>query len=303
VLCALRFFAIGGYQTGVGYNRLLAVSQKSVSRSITEVTAALNQIMHRWVKFPDNPADQSAVMQGFYKEFHFPGVLGAIDCTHVEIIAPPTDDPEYAEYHYVNRKGNHSVNVQLTCDVDMLILHVNALHPGSASDKIIFRESNLKAFLVQQHTANPNMHCWLIGDSGYSLEPWMMTIDTSAQPGSPEERYNSRLMIARCTVERCNGLLKQRFRCLLKHRVLHYHPEQATQIINACVVLHNMCIKQRLDLEIGSDEEEEENLIEDDSEEEEQIPNPRAARRNPVLIAGEKVRRRLIRKNFQGAVH
>lgn len=29
---------------------------------------------------------------------------------------------------------------------------------------------------------------------------------------------------------------------MLKHRVLHYAPEKATAIINACVVLHNMCI-------------------------------------------------------------
>lgn len=28
----------------------------------------------------------------------------------------------------------------------------------------------------------------------------------------------------------------------MKHRVLHYAPEKATSIINACVVLHNMCI-------------------------------------------------------------
>jgi len=28
----------------------------------------------------------------------------------------------------------------------------------------------------------------------------------------------------------------------LKHRVLHYALEKATAIINACVVLHNMCI-------------------------------------------------------------
>lgn len=29
---------------------------------------------------------------------------------------------------------------------------------------------------------------------------------------------------------------------MLKHRCLHYKPEKASQIINACVVLHNMCI-------------------------------------------------------------
>lgn len=50
------------------------------------------------------------------------------------------------------------------------------------------------------------------------------------------------------------------FRCLLKHRVLHYHPEKATKIINACTVLHNICIinniplpndKDQVDLDMG----------------------------------------------------
>lgn len=31
-------------------------------------------------------------------------------------------------------------------------------------------------------------------------------------------------------------------RCLLKDRTLHYKPEKASSIINACIVLHNMCI-------------------------------------------------------------
>lgn len=35
-------------------------------------------------------------------------------------------------------------------------------------------------------------------------------------------------------------------RCLLKDRVLHYKPEKATAIINACIVLHNMCIEYNI---------------------------------------------------------
>ena len=38
----------------------------------------------------------------------FPGVIGAIDCTHLRLIAP-TNNPE----DYINRKGNHSINVQV----------------------------------------------------------------------------------------------------------------------------------------------------------------------------------------------
>lgn len=53
-------------------------------------------------------------------------------------------------------------------------------------------------------------------------------------------------MSARCAVERCIGLLKARFRCLLRHRVLEYAPEKAGRIVNACAILHNMCVKARV---------------------------------------------------------
>jgi len=40
--------------------------------------------------------------------------------------------------------------------------------------------------------------------------------------------------------------MKKRFRCLLRYRTLEYIPEKAGQIINACAVLHNMCIRANL---------------------------------------------------------
>lgn len=39
-----------------------------------------------------------------------------------------------------------------------------------------------------------------------------------------------------------------RFRCLLKHRVLNYHPSISSKIINSCVILHNLCIDANLPL-------------------------------------------------------
>lgn len=62
-----------------------------------------------------------------------------------------------------------------------------------------------------------------------------------------EHRYNNMHKSIRSCVERCNGLLEARFRCCLKHSVLHYHPETASRIINACVVLHNICIEHNLE--------------------------------------------------------
>lgn len=50
-------------------------------------------------------------------------------------------------------------------------------------------------------------------------------------------------------------MLKNRWRCLLKHRVLHYSPEMAGRIIKACCVLHNMCISRNVDLPVPEEDE------------------------------------------------
>lgn len=69
----------------------------------------------------------------------------------------------------------------------------------------------------------------------------MMTPIVDAPAGSPEEYYTKLQCSARNTIERTIGVLKGRWRCLLRHRVLHYHPDVTARIINACCVLHNMC--------------------------------------------------------------
>jgi hypothetical protein len=85
-----------------------------------------------------------------------------------------------------------------------------------------------------------------LGDSGYANEPWLLLPILHADPGSLEENYTTVHCKARSSIERSFGLLKARWRCLLKHRCLHYAPEKAALIINACAVLHNIAIDARL---------------------------------------------------------
>ncbi|KAK3925796.1 Putative nuclease [Frankliniella fusca] len=78
-------------------------------------------------------------------------------------------------------------------------------------------------------------------DSAYPGEPWLLKPILNGAEGSPEAYYTEKHCQARNCVERCYGVMKGRFRCLLRDRVLHYHPVKAGRIVKACCVLHNMC--------------------------------------------------------------
>lgn len=111
------------------------------------------------------------------------------------------------------------------------------------------------------------------------------------------EAFNNRQKKTRSLIERCNGLLKMRFRCLLKHRVLHYQPDVCSKIINACTVLHNMCIQDNVPLpELDADENDPDldlGLYNDELNE----PVLNRVNQND-LAAGRKFRNHLIRRYF-----
>lgn len=110
-----------------------------------------------------------------------------------------------------------------------------------------------------------------LGDSGYPLRPWLMN-PYLPQPAleTPEFRFNERMRHIRVQIERCFGLMKNRFRCLIKDRTLHYAPTTVAKIVLACTVLHNMCIENNVPLImmdgddfINEDIEEFENALEE----------------------------------------
>lgn len=86
------------------------------------------------------------------------------------------------------------------------------------------------------------IYLFVLGDSGYPLEPWILTPYRNVAENSSEAFFNDQHSKARSIIERTFGILKARYRCLLAARELHYTPEKAAQILNVCCALHNICI-------------------------------------------------------------
>nr|XP_054923959.1 putative nuclease HARBI1 [Dermacentor andersoni]XP_054926116.1 putative nuclease HARBI1 [Dermacentor andersoni] len=137
-------------------------------------------------------------------------------------------------------------NVFQVCDSDLRVLHVDPRFAGSCHDAHVWRYASLRRRIASGRIAVQDGE-YLLGDSAYPLEPWLLTpAPGHPAPHTPEGRYNAAHTSARSAVERCIGVMKSRFRCLQRHRALHYGPKKAATIVAACAALHNLCIDENV---------------------------------------------------------
>ena len=167
ILITLRFLATGTCQNVFG--EIFGVERSTVSKVITRVIEAIHGKLSTFVKFPSNEDAILETREKFYQLCGFPRVLGAIDCTHVRLYKAPLGD---AEPGFVNRKGWHSINVQLICNTNYIITDLVARWSGSVHDNFILQCSSLGRRLANDG-ANAEGH--LLDDSGYAQRPWLMT--------------------------------------------------------------------------------------------------------------------------------
>lgn len=202
LLIALRFYATGTLQLVVG--DLFAVHKSTVCRAVHRVTKAIARLRPKYVRFPTSDRERHNLMNQFYTASGLPGVIGAIDCTHVPIQSPGGQDAEI----YRNRKGYFSINVQLTSDQLGYVMDVVARWPGSVHDSTIFDNSQIRAVLE----TSPNMG-YLIGDGGYPCRHYLLT-PVNNPVTEAQKKYNTAQISARNSIERANGILKRRFPAL-----------------------------------------------------------------------------------------
>ena len=80
-----------------------------------------------------------------------------------------------------------------------------------------------------------------VGDSAYPLKTWLLpVIKDNGALNQDQKKFNKELAKARIVSEHAFGLLKGRWRALLKH--LDEDHWRIPNTIIACCVLHNICI-------------------------------------------------------------
>ena len=213
------------------------LSPRATSNCIHTVANAICDNMQRFIHWPDEHEIRTCKVD-FYQNETWPSIVGLIDGTHIPLYTPfrPAD-----EAVYVNRKGFHSLNVQIVCDRNLKIFNLDARFPGSCHDAYILRNSHV----WERFASNSMPNSWLLGDSGYPLKRWLLTPFLNPT-NDGEERYNTRHKQIRSAVERCNGVLKMRWRCLTKPMM--FQPPRSSRIVAACGALHNFALAHGITL-------------------------------------------------------
>ena len=183
-------FASGSFQIIIADT--FNVDQSTVSRAVHSVCNTLVRRSHMFIKFPTAQGIEENKRK-FYDIGNFPNIFGLIDGTHVRIIAPSQHEDQF-----VNRKGYHSINVQVVVNADSQFINIVAKWPGISHDPRVLKES-----AIFRHLEQSNIDGYLLRDSGYPCKKFLLTPYLQRQ-SRQEIRYNRSHKVTVCLwLRRC----------------------------------------------------------------------------------------------------
>lgn len=117
---------------------LFGVGKSTVCSIVHKVCEAIYEdLLNVYVKFPTGD-ELKNVVRGYEESWGFPNCGGAIDGTHIPIIAPSESHGDY-----LNRKGYYSLIMQGVCDNKYIFRDINIGWPGRVHDARVFVNSEI----------------------------------------------------------------------------------------------------------------------------------------------------------------
>ena len=218
------------------------VGTSTVHGIILRVCKAIFRVMSYRLAFPAGQA-LGKVIQGICARRSMPNIVGAIDCTHIEIMKPTT----VASKGYFDREKRFSMTHQALVDCRGRFIDVFAGWPGSVHDARVFANSSFNLALQEQRISHiplemirdVPMRPYIIGDAGYALMPQVIVPYPGRNLPVIKDKFNFWHFTTRMTVEKAFGRLKGCWRWL-GSKVRIRSPEVIPYIIVAACILHNV---------------------------------------------------------------
>ena len=203
--------------------KTFAVGKSTAVQITREFCSEMLRLAPRYIHFPRSRKETAEAIKQFkvFCQCRIPQVLGALDGTHIPIVAPNVD----GKVDYFSRKQRYTISTQGLVGANLVFLDVATGFPGSCHDARNLRNTSLHSqaengeILTKPEDVieNSRVRPLVLGDGAYPLLPWLIKpYNFGPALTRSEKLFNKKLCSARVTVERAFGILKARWRCLLK---------------------------------------------------------------------------------------
>ncbi|KAM7306977.1 hypothetical protein ISCGN_010613 [Ixodes scapularis] len=154
----------------------IARNQATVGIVVRAVSLAIVQplgIGRGWIDFSQTTGKREDVKRGFQRLGRIPGVIGCVDGTMIAIVGPSQNDPTVTKAAYWCRKQFYALNAMEVCNADCRVMSIDPRYPGSVHNSFAWCYSWLRSNFEQGRLIDDGR--LVLGDSGYALEPWLIT--------------------------------------------------------------------------------------------------------------------------------
>ena len=231
VAVAISRLATGNSMQAIAdlYRIGLSSSQDAVSQFCIAMKTHLLQTFIKW----PTPVIMEKYARDFQDIHQIPYVVGAIDGSHIPIVAPRLHAVDY-----YNRKGFHSILLQGVVSSKCHFWDYDIGWAGSMHDANLWGRTDIGQY-CEAGKLSPYA---LVGDAAYPCRPWMFAPFKGHKDGLSREEYHWNYVQSstRMCVERAFGMLKLRWRILLKR--IDVALKNVPDLVTTCLILHNMCL-------------------------------------------------------------
>ena len=217
----------------------------------------MHEVLKNWIidtnigdinitKYLNDDERMNRVSEGFSKRSNgiFKGAIGALDGWLVRINRPSFSRDNIKNVSgFFSRKGFYALNIQCIVDDRKRVLWLSYRHKGGLHDSSCFRDTKLYQYLQNNKKELYEKGFFILGDSAYCIESFLIPPYDNAKPKSAEDDFNFYHSSARITVEctfgeidLCWGIFWKRLFCSL---------ENAALIIEGAARLHNFLVDYR----------------------------------------------------------
>lgn len=225
---------LGNQESFRGVANRFGINKGTLHHILMEICHSVMGLRKDVFHWPQQQMEQNA--QAFTQRCGFPGIVGAIDGTHIRIPGPSA----FRE-SYINRKDFPSLQLQVVANHKLIFMDIDCGYPGSVHDARVFRNSRLKTRL--DGGALPDKF-HLLGDSAYPFKPYLLVpYRDNGHLDAMQKTYNYKHSSTRVDVERAIGLLKGKWGRL---RMLDMTSiKDVPYVILFACMLHNFVIQQQ----------------------------------------------------------